>query len=212
MRESSSGARRTPAKRLARAPGVGNDGRVHPTTEQLEAGLDTVRESPPDVGIVELIVRRPAVGEREVLDVAELSIDEGLVGDGWRGRGSRHTPDGSAEHDRQLTLMNARAIALFAGTRERWPLAGDQLYVDLDLSDENLPPGTRLRLGDAVIEVTAEPHTGCAKFVERFGRAVGRFANATPDGQRLRLRGINARVLEPGPVRVGDAAVKLPPD
>jgi len=167
-----------------------------------------IEASPGDVGTLEMIVRRPMVGEREVLDVGELTCEDGLVGDGWRQRGSRHTPDGSAELDRQLTLMNARAVAAVAGERERWPLAGDQLYVDLDLSDENLPAGTRLRIGTAVVEVTAEPHTGCAKFRSRYGPEATTFVNSA-DGRRLRARGINARVVTAGTIRAGDEVRKI---
>ena len=182
---------------------------AHRTTSELEAALPYVRESPSDAGTVELIVRRPAVEERELVDAAELTIDDGIVGDNWRARGSRHTPDGSAEGDRQITIMNARAIALFAGDdRERWADAGDQLYVDLNLSDATLPPGSRLQLGSAVLEVTGTPHTGCAKFSRRFGADALRFANS-PVGTELHLRGINARVLVAGTVRVGDVATKV---
>ena len=183
-------------------------GVAHCTTAELLAGLDLIKASPSDDGVLELIVRRPAEGEREVLEVAELSIDEGLVGDCWLARGSRSSPDGAAVPGRQLTIMNARAIALFAGDRARWPLAGDQLYVDLDLSDDNLPAGTRLQLGEATIEVSPEPHTGCAKFLERFGRDVSRFING-PEGMRLHLRGINARLITSGKIRAGDLATKV---
>jgi hypothetical protein len=179
-----------------------------PSTSELELGLERVRSSPREQGPVELIVRRPGVGEREELETASIDLEEGLVGDGWRARGSRATPDGSADREAQLTVMNVRAAALVAGSRERWALAGDQIYADLDLSVENLPPGTRLRLGSALIVVSATPHTGCAKFRERFGSDGLRFVNA-PHGRALRLRGLNARIVEPGVVRVGDTLAKL---
>lgn len=178
------------------------------TADELMAGLDEILRSPSARGTVELIVRRPAEDEREVLDECVLDLEEGLVGDVWRRRGSSRSPDGSANPDAQLTLMNARAAVLIAGSRERWPLAGDQLYVDLDLSIENLPAGTRLSVGDAVIEVTPEPHTGCAKFSARFGSEAIKFVNKSP-GRELRLRGVNTRVVTPGTVRTGDTISKL---
>jgi MOSC domain len=181
----------------------------HRSADELTAALDEIRRSPASVGRVELIVRRPAENEREVLDECTLDLEEGLVGDVWRVRGSSRTPDGSANPDAQLTVMNARAAAAITGAPERWQLAGDQLYVDLDLSVENLPAGTRLALGDAVIEVTAEPHTGCAKFSARFGTDALKFVNKSP-GRELRLRGANTRVVTPGNVRVGDAISRLP--
>ena len=181
----------------------------HLTTKELEAGLDEVLRAPTAAGTVELIVRRPAVGEREVLDEAVLDLGEGLLGDTWRVRGSRRTVDGSSHPDMQLNVMSARVVDIVAaGDRGRWPLAGDQLYVDLDLSETNLPPGTRLALGSAVIEVTAEPHTGCAKFMGRFGVDAHRFVNTKPH-RHLRLRGLCAKVVEPGAVRAGDAIRKL---
>lgn len=180
----------------------------HATAEELEAGLDEIRRAPADEGTVELIVRRPAVEEREVLEEATLDLEEGLVGDCWRTRGSSSTPDGLAHPDRQLTLTNARVIGLVARDRERWALAGDQLYVDLDLSPENLPPGTRLAVGSAVLEVTDELHTGCAKFTARFGSAAIRFVNSKA-GRALRMRGMYAKVVEPGTIRRGDTVRKL---
>jgi MOSC domain-containing protein YiiM len=181
---------------------------THVSADDLQAGLDEIRRSPAAEGTIELIVRRPAVGEREVLSTAELDVDEGLVGDTWRARGSRQTEDGAAHPGMQLTLMNVRTIALVERERERWPLAGDQLYVDFDLSAENLPPGTRLALGSAVVEVSEEPHTGCAKFSKRFGSDALRFVNS-PVGRALRLRGMNTRVVEAGTVRQGDPVRKL---
>jgi hypothetical protein len=180
----------------------------HLTKEELEAGLDHVRQSPQDEGTLELIVRRPRTEEREVLEVGELDLVDGLVGDNWKARGSRMTSDGSAHPDRQLNVMNSRVVALVAQQKERWQLAGDQLFVDLDLSDANLPPGTRLALGSAVIEVTAPPHLGCHKFVARFGQEAMQFVNSDL-GKQLHLRGINARVVVPGVVRVGDVVRKM---
>ena len=173
------------------------------TFEEFEAMIDDIRDAPSEVGVVELIVRRPAVDERAIVNEARLDVAEGLVGDTWRVRGNRHTPDGSADPHAQLTVMNARAAAAVAGDISRWPLAGDQIYVDFDIGVEHLPPGTRLAIGDAEIEVSETPHTGCAKFSSRFGKDALRFVS-TPEGRRLRLRGMNARITKSGTVRVGD--------
>jgi MOSC domain-containing protein YiiM len=179
----------------------------HLSIEELEAGLDHIRQSPKDEGKVMLIVRRPDQDQRETVQECQVNTEVGLVGDNWKVRGNPHTPDGSAKINAQITIMNARATALLAQSEDRWDLAGDQLYVDMDLSDENLPAGTRLTLGTAVLEVTPEPHTGCKKFAERYGTDATKFVNS-PEGKRLHLRGINARVVEPGKIQVGDMAKK----
>ena len=177
--------------------------------EQLQEGLPGVLRSPADEGTIELIVRRPVVDERELLEVAELDLERGLVGDDWYARGSKSMGDGSSNPDAQLTLANARAVDLVAaGDRERWALAGDQFYVDFDISEANLPAGSRLSLGTAVIEVSALPHDGCVKYSARFGKDAHRFVNSK-ENRHLNLRGINAKVVEAGTVRRGDAIRKL---
>ncbi|MCY3683411.1 MAG: MOSC domain-containing protein [Gemmatimonadetes bacterium] len=180
----------------------------HVTMAELETGLEGIRQSPTDAGVLALIVRRPKVEAREVLDVGKLDLFEGLVGDNWKTRGSSQTADGSAHPDMQLNIMNARVIALLAQKKERWALAGDQLYMDLDLSAENVPPGTRLSLGEAVIEVTDQPHTGCKKFAARFGLDALKFISS-PVGKQLQLRGINAKVIRSGTIRIGDTVEKV---
>ena len=180
----------------------------HLTAEELQAGLDHIRRSPKDEGVLDLIVRRQAVNEREVLEQAELDLVEGLVGDTWNRRRSKSTPDGSPNIEMQITVINSRVAALVAREPSRWQLAGDQLYVDMDLSAENLPSGTRLALGSAVIEVTAPPHLGCQKFVARFGLEAMKFVNS-PLGKELRLRGLHARVIQPGRIRTGELARKV---
>ena len=180
----------------------------HLTMAELEAGLDEIRCSPKDEGILDLIVRRPQIDEREVLVKGKLDLVEGLVGDNWKARGSASTSDGSAHPDMQLNIMNSRVIALVAQDKDRWPLAGDQLFIDMDLSADNLPAGTRLALGSAIIEVTDQPHTGCKKFVARFGLDAMKFVNS-PVGKQLHLRGINAKVVQAGMIRVGDMVKKI---
>ncbi len=185
-----------------------NDGRMrHLPTNELNAGIADVEASPSDGGTLEMIVRRPDVDVRELVEVGELLVGSGLAGDNYIARGNPRTPDGKAHPEAQLTLMNCRAADLVSDSdRERWPLAGDQLFVDFDLSTSNAPAGTRLAIGTAVIEVSAKPHNGCAKFRARFGIDAARWVNSRDD---LRLRGINAIVIELGTVRTGDTIKKL---
>ena len=171
----------------------------HFTISELEAGIDGIIDAPANFGVLSMIVRRPSEGVREVLEVGQLDLTEGLLGDSWKLR----TPEGSRDLSNQINVMSARAIALIAGEPERWQLAGDQLYVDFDISADNVPAGSQLAIGEAVIEVSAMPHTGCQKFSQRFGVDALRFVNSEA-GRKLRLRGLNARVTVPGTIRTGD--------
>lgn len=181
---------------------------THVTTNDLQAALEALGQSPADNGLVEMIVCRPAHGERRVLEQAELDLVEGLVGDNWRTRGSKSMPDGSANPDAQIAIMNSRTIQALAQDRARWPLAGDQLFLDLDLSHDNLPAGQRIGIGTAVLEITPEPHNGCGKFTERFGSEATRLVNSK-EGRQARRRGVNARVVQPGTIRAGDTVSKV---
>jgi hypothetical protein len=181
---------------------------LHRTTAELDAILDHLLAAPKDTGTLELVVRRPGFGEREVLAEGDLSVGQGLVGDTWSSRPSKRTADGSPHPDMQLNVMSHRMVSFLAGDPDRRALAGDQLYVDLDLSHENLPAWSRLGVGEAVIEVTDQPHTGCAKFIDRFGEDAMRFVNGRV-GRPLRLRGLNARVVTGGMVRPGDPVRKI---
>ena len=182
--------------------------RKHLTMSELEAGLDEIRRAPKDEGVLELIVRRPGVNDREILESAQLHLDEGLIGDSWKRRRSKTTPDGSPNPLMQLNIMNSRVTALVAHDKDRWQLAGDQLYFDMDFSEENTPAGTCLALGSAMIEVTPPPHLGCQKFVARFGLDAMKFVNS-PVGRQLHLRGLNAKVIQGGFIRIGDVAKKI---
>jgi hypothetical protein len=181
---------------------------AHRTLADLEACLDHVRQSPRDMGRLELLVCRPDVGGRAVLNEGRLDRVHGFVGDNWSARGSSIKPDRSSDTSKQITIMNARVIAVLAGGKDRWPLAGDQLFVDFDLSASSIPPGTRILIGSAVLEVTPPPHRGCHKFTARFGPDATAFVNSKA-GIELNLRGINARVVQDGAIRVGDPVRKL---
>jgi len=178
------------------------------TMTELEAGLPELAQSPKDMGKLEMIVSRPDINQRVVMERAELWRDVGLQGDNWLARGNESTPDGSAVPDAQITLMNSRLIHLLAQDRSRWSLAGDQLFVDLDLSETNLPAGQRIAIGTAVLEISALPHTGCAKFTSRFGHDAIRFVNS-PEGRQMRRRGVYACVIQPGVICVGDMVTKI---
>lgn len=177
---------------------------MHRTIEELEAQLDSILAAPKDAGPIEMIVRRPAENQREIVETAELTTEGGLIGDSWIHRVDK---DGNPYLPAQLTLMNARVADAVAVTRDRWPLAGDQIYVDMDISKENLPPGSKIRVGNAIVEISDVPHTGCDKFAGRFGKEALRFANVGV-GRDNRFRGVNAFVVDNGSVSVGDKITK----
>ena len=180
----------------------------HLSYEELETQIDFIASSPKDKSPLDLIVRRPQENHREVLETGTLTTQDGLVGDMWKVRPSSRTSDKSAHPDMQLNIMNSRVIGLIAKSEDRWKLAGDQLFLDLDLSKENLPAGTQLQIGDSIIEVTAQPHTGCKKFVARFGLDAMKFVNSEI-GKRYQMRGINAKVIKGGKIAKGDLARKV---
>ena len=182
--------------------------KLHLTMQQLEDGLDRIKKSPNDNTLVDLIVCRPSEGSRKILQEGFLDKGKGLKGDNWIDRGSSKTIDGCSHPDMQLNIMNSRSIALIAQQKNRWQLAGDQLFIDINLTDKNIPAGTRLSIGDAIIEVTAIPHNGCKKFTERFGIDAVKFVNS-PIGKELHLRGVNAKIIKSGKSNVGDMVKKI---
>lgn len=180
-----------------------------PITE-LELGIDEIKESPKDNGLIEMIVRRPETETREIINSCEISLVNGLEGDNWKARGSSSTPDNSADPEAQITLMNSRVIQLLSGDKENWQWAGDQFFVDMDLGIENLPPHSRIQIGSVILEISATPHTGCKKFSGRFGVEALAFIS-TPLGKSLRMRGVNAKVIQAGQIKVGDVIRKVSP-
>ena len=182
--------------------------KVNLSFDELMGAWAELEPSPVDTGSVDMIVRRPAVDSREHLQEGELSTEDGLVGDNWLSRGSSSTPDGSAHPEAQITLMNSRIVDIIAQERDKWDLAGDQFFVDFDLSMDNLPAGTQIQLGSAILEISEKPHTGCAKFAKRYGAPARKFV-MTEDGKKARLRGVNARVIQAGVVKVNDTIKKL---
>ena len=182
----------------------------HLSAAALEAGLEEIRNSPKDLSVLDLIVSRPEEDAREVMELADLHVDLGLAGDTWQDRPSARSGDGKAHPDMQITMMNSRVAALVAQSKDRWPLSGDQLFVDLDLdlSKANVPPGTRISVGLAILEATDQPHTGCKKFAGRFGVEALKLISS-PVGKELQLRGINLKVIQGGEIKPGDAVTKL---
>ena len=180
----------------------------HLSTPDLEAGLEQIRNSPKNQSVLDMIVSRPEEDAREIMELADLDVVVGLVGDTWQDRPSARSGDGKAHPDMQITLMNSRVADLVAQSKERWPLSGDQLFADLDLSKTNVPPGTRISVGKAVLEATDQPHTGCKKFASRFGVDALKFISA-PTTEVLQLRGINLKVVEGGEIKPGDIVKKL---
>ena len=180
----------------------------HLSAPDLEAGLDHIINSPKNQSVLDMIVSRPEEDAREVMELADLDVNVGLVGDTWQDRPSARSGDGKAHPDMQITIMNSRVANLVAQDKERWPLSGDQLFADIDLSADNMPPGTRISVGAAILVATDQPHTGCKKFAARFGADALKFISS-PVGKELQLRGINCKVVQNGEIKPGDSVKKL---
>ncbi|NQW24460.1 MAG: MOSC domain-containing protein [SAR202 cluster bacterium] len=180
----------------------------HLALADLEAGLDEIRNSPKEQGVLDMIVSRPEEDAREVFEQGNLDVGIGLVGDTWQDRPSSRAGNGKPHPDMQINIMNSRVAALVAQDKGRWQLAGDQLFVDLDLSATNVPAGTKLAIGSAMLVVTDQPHTGCKKFAARFGVDALKLISS-PIGKELQLRGICAKVIQSGEIKAGDTVKKL---
>ncbi len=180
----------------------------HTTSDELNDKMDWLLDSPKDGGVVRGIVVRPATDEREELQEARLSPEGGVEGDRWASTAQRKLKDGRLNPDVQVTLTNARLIELLAKERSRWSLSGDQIYVDMDLSMENLQPGQRLAIGSTVLEISEVPHRGCSKYRSRFGQAGFDLVDSAR-GRELRFRGVYAQIVKEGTVGVGDQIHKV---
>lgn len=182
--------------------------KLHRTREELASALPYVAASPKDGGSVALIVVRPDHGRRETPDRVRISAQDGVEGDHWSKGCWLETDDGAPHPDVQINLMCTRAAEVIAGDPALWPAAGNNFFVDIDLSPDNLPAGTRLALGTAEIEITDQPNKGCQVFIDHYGRDACIFVNTGP-GWSLRMRGLYARVVQNGDVRLDDRIRKV---
>lgn len=180
----------------------------HLTRAELAAALPQVTAGPKDHGELKAIFVRPGPGQR--LDVSSVAISSagGLEGDHWAKGCWKSLPDGSPDPDVQVFIMNARFLDLIAQERSHWASCGNSFVADMDLGADNLPVGTRLKAGSAELEITAVPGTGCEAFIEWYGRDACVFVN-TGEGKKNRLRGVYARVVKDGVVRIGDTLTKI---
>ena len=182
----------------------------HLTLAELEAGLPEILQAPKDNGTLAAIVIRPEPARTGGTGKLRSQPEAGYAGDNWASGCWKTTYDGAPHPDVQICIMNARCIALIAQDRGNWAPAGDNLFIDMDLTPDNVPPGTQLAIGTAVIEITDTPHNGCESFIARYGRDACIFVN-TREGKRLRLRGIYGRIVRDGRLAVGDSARKVTP-
>lgn len=181
---------------------------AHRTMADLKAALPHILAAPKDGGDLRMIVVRPASGQRETPATARLTGAGGVEGDHWSKGCWRTTEAGDPHPDVQICMMSSRTIEAIAGDPENWAPAGDNLFLDLDLTPDNLATGDRLEIGTTLLEITAEPHHGCQSFIDRYGRDACLFVNLG-DGKRYALRGRYARVLRDGDITVGDTVTVI---